>query len=210
MVFWSLDQRWLGATNGKNENRIQFPESQLSTSAAIALSLFVFFFFQQYGHHNVTWERSTAHVIGGHVDLTSQKEIFSWIFFLCRYTTVTAISLFRLMCRTTSRMLPMSLRLVWTWHSNRLTIYLLPWKLSPVNCSVCLWRCSLPPSKTLNFFIAGLIFSFSQSPSVKSNVMTPWIFAIFDTVEPSPFIVFGRKFCSLCKSDTERFAVVKI
>ena len=92
---------------GENENRIQFPESQLSTSAAVTLSLFVFFFFQQYGPHNVTWERSTAHVIGGHVDLPSRNENI-----LSRYTTIIPISLCRLMCPTTSQMLRMSLRLV--------------------------------------------------------------------------------------------------
>lgn len=92
---------------GENENRIQFPESQLSTSAAVTLSLFGIFFFQQYGPHNVTWERSTAHVIGGHVDLPSRIENI-----LSRYTTIIPICLCRLMCRTTSRMLRMSLRLV--------------------------------------------------------------------------------------------------
>ena len=56
---------------GENENRIQ-----VSSPAAVT-SLFVVFFFQLYGRQNVTWERSRAHVTGGHVDLTSQKEIFA-------------------------------------------------------------------------------------------------------------------------------------
>jgi len=29
--------------------------------------------------------------------------------------------------------------------------------------------------------------------------MTPWIFAIFDTLKPFPLVVLGRNFCSRCK-----------
>ena len=49
----------------------------------------------------------------------------------------------------------------------------------------------------------------SSSWLLKLLIMTPWIFAIFDTFKPFPFIVFGRKFKKK-KKDTERLTCVII